>query len=148
MNAPPPGNKSGVQMGPEKEGIQTPRSNRDYGGLFVAANIIAALIGLASGTLLVGLFFLWAMSSPVTGGTGHTPLWEIAFIGAMATIGLIFSFVGVAKARNCFTIGLAVFGFLLNGFVFGVVGVTGLIIIDQSRPAAAKDDYRPDNPNP
>ena len=88
------------------------------------------------------------MSSPVTGGTGHKPLWEIAFIGAMATMGLIFGFVGVVKARNCFLIGLAVIGFLLNGFVFGVVGVTGLIIIDQSRPAAVKRDYHPDNPNP
>jgi len=121
----PPENKSGVQVGSEKEGIQMPRPNRGYDGLFIAANIIAALIGLASGTLLVGLFFLWAMSSPVTGGTGHTPFWELAFIGAMAMVGLIFGFVGVAKARNCFLIGLAVFGFLLNGFVFGVVGVRG-----------------------
>ena len=135
-------------MGPEKEGIQTPRSNRDYGGLFVAANIIAALIGLASGTLLVGLFLLWAMSSPVTGGTGHTPLWEVAFIGAMATIGLIFGFVGVAKARNCFLIGLAVIGFLLNGSVFGAASLTGLIMMDQIQFEGAKNDYRLDTPNP
>ena len=88
------------------------------------------------------------MSSPVTGGTGHTPLWEIAFIGSMAMVGLIFGFVGVTKARNCFLIGLAVFGFLLNGFVFCVIGVTGLFIIDKSMPAAVKGGYYPDNPNP
>jgi hypothetical protein len=66
----------------------------------------------------------------------------------MAMEGLIFGFVGVTKARNCFLIGLAVFGFLLNGFVFCVMGVTGLLIIDKSRPAAVKEDYHPDNPNP
>jgi hypothetical protein len=60
----PPKNKSGDKVGSGKEGIQTPRSTRDYGGLFIAANIIAALIALANGTLAVGLFFLWTMSTP------------------------------------------------------------------------------------
>jgi len=77
-------------------------------------SVIIALINLALSCLCL---FLWAFSSPVTGGMGYIPFGLMDAIVALALVGVICGQMASKQKRNC----LVLLGGLFNASILLVI---------------------------